>query len=121
MRVRLKKSPRIDKKFRVTFENGEIVDFGARGYSDYTIHKNPLRMRSYVTRHGGFVPHMVQKQIDPKLVHKNMLDVTRSDKENWTKTGFFTAGFWSRWLLWSHPEFEGAKKIISKKFDLSFL
>ena len=54
-------------------------------------------------------------------VHKNMLDVTRSDKENWTKTGFFTAGFWSRWLLWSHPELEGAKKIISKKFDLSFL
>ena len=36
MRVRLKKSPRIDKKFRVTFENGKIVDFGARGYSDYT-------------------------------------------------------------------------------------
>jgi len=121
MRVRLRKSPRIDKKFRVTFENGKIVDFGARGYSDYTIHKNPLRMRSYVTRHGGFVPHMVQKQTDPKLVHKNMLDVTRSDKENWTKTGFFTAGFWSRWLLWSHPELEGAKKIISKRFDLSFL
>ena len=36
MRVRLKKSPRFDKKFRVTFENGKIVDFGARGYSDYT-------------------------------------------------------------------------------------
>ena len=48
-RVRLKKSPRFDKKFRVTFENGKIVDFGARGYSDYTIHKNPIRMRSYVT------------------------------------------------------------------------
>ena len=47
-RVRLKKSPRFDKKFRVTFENGKIVDFGARGYSDYTIHKNPIRMRSYV-------------------------------------------------------------------------
>ena len=31
MRVRLKKSPRIDKKFRVTFENGKIVDFGAEG------------------------------------------------------------------------------------------
>ena len=120
-RVRLKKSPRFDKKFRVTFENGKIVDFGARGYSDYTIHKNPIRMRSYVTRHGGYVPHMVQKQNDPKLVHVNMLDVTKSDKENWSKTGFYTAGFWSRWLLWSHPELEGAKKIISKKFGLSFL
>ena len=30
MRVHLKKSPRYDKKFRVTFENDKIVDFGAR-------------------------------------------------------------------------------------------
>jgi len=29
MRVHLKKSPRYDKKFRVTFENDKIVDFGA--------------------------------------------------------------------------------------------
>ena len=120
-RVRLKKSPRFDKKFRVTFENGKIVDFGARGYSDYTIHKNPIRMRSYVTRHGGYVTHMVQKQNDPKLVHVNMLDVTKSDKENWSKTGFYTAGFWSRWLLWSQPDMVSAKKNISKKFGLVFL
>ena len=120
-RVHLKKSPRIDKKFRVTFENGRFVDFGARGYSDYTIHKNPMRMRSYVTRHGGFVPYMVQKQTDPKLIHTNMLDVIRSDKENWGKTGFYTAGFWSRWLLWSQPDLVSAKKTITKKFDLTFL
>jgi len=121
MRVRLRKSPRFDKKFRVTFDDGKIVDFGAKGYSDYTLHKNPLRMRMYVTRHGGFVPHMVQKQTNPKLVHKNMLDVTRSDKENWGKSGLYTAGFWSRWLLWSYPELEGAKKIITKKFGLNFV
>lgn len=30
MRVHLKKSPRYDKKFRVTFENDKIVDFGAK-------------------------------------------------------------------------------------------
>ena len=120
-RVRLKKSPRLDKKFRVTFENGRFVDFGARGYSDYTLHKNPMRMRSYVTRHGGFVPHMVQKQTDPKLVHVNMLDVTKSDTENWGKTGIYTAGFWSRWLLWSQPTMESAKKTMTKKFGLVFL
>jgi len=121
MRVRLRKSPRFDKKFRVTFDDEKFVDFGAKGYSDYTKHKNPLRMRLYVTRHGGSVPHMVQKQTDPNLVHKNMLDVTRSDKENWTKSGLYTAGFWSRWLLWSHPELEGAKKIITKRFGLTFV
>ena len=120
IRVHLKKSPRIDKKFRVTFENGRYVDFGARGYSDYTIHKDPVRMRSYVTRHGGFVPYMVQKQTDPKLIHTNMLDVIRSDKENWGKTGFYTAGFWSRWLLWSQPDLVSAKKTMTKKFGLVF-
>ena len=78
-------------------------------------------MRSYVTRHGGFVPRMVQKQTGPKLVHINMLDVTKSDKENWGKTGIYTAGFWSRWLLWSQPNMESAKKFMSKKFDLTFL
>ena len=31
MRVRLRKSPRFDKKFRVTFDDGKIVDFGAKG------------------------------------------------------------------------------------------
>jgi hypothetical protein len=121
MRVHIKKSPRFDKKFRVTFENGKIVDFGGKGYTDYTKHKDPLRMRSYVIRHGGYVPHIVQKQTDRRLVHKNMLDVTRSDKENWTKSGIYTAGFWSRWLLWSYPTLEGAKKIISKKFGLTFV
>ncbi len=119
-RVHLKKSPRLDKKFRVTFENGRFVDFGARGYSDYTIHKDPVRMRSYVTRHGGFVPYMIQKQTDPKLIHTNMLDVIRSDTENWGKTGFYTAGFWSRWLLWSQPDLVSAKKTMTKKFGLVF-
>ena len=89
MRVRLRKSPRFDKKFRVTFDDGKVVDFGAKGYSDYTKHKNPLRMRMYVTRHGGFVPYMVQKQTDPKLVHKNMLDVTRSDNDYFIATATF--------------------------------
>ena len=46
MKVRLQKSPLFNKKYRVTFENGRVVDFGAKGYSDYTKHGNPLRMRS---------------------------------------------------------------------------
>jgi hypothetical protein len=53
MRVTLKKSPIRDKKYRVTFPNGDHVDFGGKGYTDYTIHKDPMRMRLYVLRHGG--------------------------------------------------------------------
>jgi 2'-5' RNA ligase len=56
MRVKIIKSPDRKKKFRAVLEDGRTVDFGASGYSDYTKHKNPSRMRSYVLRHGGRVP-----------------------------------------------------------------
>ena len=44
--VVLSKSPIKGKKYRVTFApEGRHVDFGALGYSDYTIHKDPVRMK----------------------------------------------------------------------------
>jgi len=58
------------------------VRFGRQGYSDYTIHKDKERMHRYLTRH--------------------------KKRENWTKAGRFTPGFWSRWLLWSRPSFRSA-------------
>lgn len=94
MKVNLKKSPNPLKKFRVTFENGKHVDFGGKGYSDYTIHKDPERMRRYMIRH--------------------------QRRENWGASGIQTPGFWSRWLLWSEPSLEAAKKRISQKFSITF-
>ena len=116
MKVKLIKSPKITKKFRVIFEDGSKVDFGARGYTDYTKHQNPLRMRSYVRRHGGRTPEKVLKEISPSKVHRMMLNVNRSTKEDWSNPK--TAGFWSRWLLWSDPTLEGAKKVIKQKFNI---
>jgi len=53
--VKITKSPRKDKKLRATFRrsNGRefSTDFGAVGYDDYTVHKDPERRRKYVTRH----------------------------------------------------------------------
>lgn len=113
MNIVLRKSPKSTKKYRVILPNGNTVDFGARGYSDYTIHKNPLRMRLYVQRHGGNVPPPSGD------VHTKMLKVTKSNKENWSLKGVDTAGFWSRWLLWSYPSMTEAKKFMKKKFDLN--
>lgn len=79
---RLTKSPSVSKKFRVILPDGRKVDFGAKGYSDYTIHKDKERMKRYLIRH--------QK------------------RENWTKSGVATAGFWSRWILWSEPNLRAA-------------
>jgi hypothetical protein len=116
--IKLSKSPISTKKFRVVFKDGIVIDFGARGYSDYTIHKNPLRMRRYVGRHGGKLPKYLKNEKDPKVVHQKMLEITKSYKEDWSKRGIKTAGFWSRWLLWSFPTLREAKKFMKKKFRL---
>lgn len=95
MKVILRKSPKPTKKWRVLFSDGKYVDFGARGYSDYTIHEDPERMKRYLKRHGGM-------------------------GETWTKNGLYTAGFWSRWLLWSKPSLFEAKQLMSSRFGLTF-
>jgi hypothetical protein len=89
--VQLKKLASGPKKYQVIFPDGSSVKFGGRGYSDYTVHKDPERMRRYLIRH--------QK------------------RENWSNKK--SAGFWSRWLLWSAPTLSGAKRIIKNKFGLT--
>lgn len=69
-------------KFYIITNTGSKLYFGAKGYSDYTIHKDPDRKRRYIERH--------------------------KDKENWTKSGINTAGFWCFHYLWSYPTKEEA-------------
>lgn len=86
--VILKRNPDRVHKFRAVFPEGRSVLFGARGYSDYTKHKSRPRMVRYLTRHRR--------------------------RENWTSEGRYTAGFWSRWLLWSAPTLGGAIRRTQK-------
>lgn len=91
MTVILSRSPNPKKKYRALFiENKKHVDFGARGYSDYTLHKDALRMKRYLHRHSGM-------------------------GENWSPSGKYTAGYWSRWLLWSKPSMASAISLVSKR------
>ena len=99
MRVELTSSPKHDKKFRVTFDDGDSVDFGAKGYSNYTKHGDATRMRSYVRRHGGEIPSKLEKTMDTRRIQTEMLTVDSSSTEDWSRSGIRTAGFWSRWLL----------------------
>ena len=121
MRVKITRSPNPKKKFRATLEDGRTVDFGASGYSDYTKHKNPSRMRSYVLRHGGRIPKSIIAERDPKKIQDKMLSINGSDKENWKMSGIDGAGFWSRWYLWSFPTFQGVERFMSKRFGITFL
>jgi hypothetical protein len=122
MRVKLIKSPNPKKKYRVIFEDGDTVDFGGKGYSDFTLHKNPLRMRSYLIRHGAspYISASLKKEKNPKRVLNGLLNVSNSHLENWKPSGIKTAGFWSRWLIWSVPSMNGAKKLMTKKFNITF-
>ncbi len=91
MTVILQKSPKPEKKYRVTFvENGKHVDFGQKGYSDYTIHKDRERMRRYLSRHSRM-------------------------GESWGPSGKYSAGYWSRWLLWSKPSLKAAIASASRR------
>ena len=84
-------------KFTTFFPDGSKVHFGRQGYSDYTKHKNRERMERYLTRH--------------------------RKRENWTRSGAKTPGFWSRWLLWSSPSLNAARakteKVLGKKIVLN--
>jgi len=88
----LTESHRAGKKWMVTLPEGRTVHFGADGYSDYTIHKDPERMERYMTRH--------------------------QRREDWTKSGLGTAGFWSRWILWNKPSLTASIKDTERRFGI---
>ena len=121
MRVKIIRSPNPKKKFRAILEDGRTVDFGARGYSDYTKHKNPSRMRSYVLRHGGQIPRRVMEEEDPLKIQKLMLNGSTCDKVDLMLGGVVSAGFWSRWYLWSYPTFGGVRRFMKKKYSITIV
>lgn len=94
MVVKLYKMKSGPHKYKAIFFNKEdkkikSVSFGQFGASDFTIHKDPERMKMYVIRH--------------------------RKREDWTRAGKHTPGFWSRWLLWSKPSFTDALKLTEQK------
>jgi len=94
MTIYLSKSTRDGKKYMVKVDN-KTIHFGQDGASDYTKHKDPDRKQRYLTRH--------------------------KKKENWTKSGIKTAGFWSRWLLWGEPTLAASINKIEKKFNVKIV
>lgn len=93
---KLFRSPNPDKKWRVELIDNEgiihHVDFGAKGYDDYTTHKDKHRRDLYKMRHVS--------------------------RENWKISGILTAGFWSRWLLWNLPNLRDSLDDVRRRFDL---
>jgi len=85
MEVIIKKSHRPDKKYDAIIDGKKTVSFGAKGYSDFTQHKDAERKQRYIDRH--------------------------KRNENWDDPK--TAGFYSRWLLWEKPTLTGSIKALN--------
>jgi len=91
----LSSSRRTDKKFDVKLPDDKIISFGARGYEDYTIHKDSARKRRYIQRH--------------------------RNGEIWTISGIETAGFWSRWILWNKPTLGESVRATERRFGIKIV
>ncbi len=95
MKATLKKSRNIKYKFTAIFmlDGGKKkkVNFGAKGYKDFTTHKDVERKRRYLLRH--------------------------KKKEDWTDP--LTAGALSRFLLWNKTTIEASIKDYKKRFGIT--
>jgi hypothetical protein len=96
--VSIHKSNVKGKKYTAVFYDKDMEEvkrtqFGAKGMSDYTIHKDEERKQRYLDRH-----------------RKN---------ENWND--FESAGSLSRFLLWNLPTLKESFEDYLKRFDLKAL
>lgn len=83
------RSPNKTKKYRAKFSDGTHRDFGAKGYGDYTSHKDPNRKDLYIKRH--------------------------SRRENWKDMK--SAGALSRYILWNKPSLRASIADFKRKFN----
>jgi len=89
----LSKSKSKNKKFKIT--NGKTINFGDNRYGDFTKHKDPNRKRLYILRH--------------------------KKREDWTKSGIDTAGFWSKHILWNKNTLNKSIKDTENRFNIDII
>jgi len=84
------KSPLATKKYRAIFSDETHTDFGAKGYSDYTIHNDDERKRRYLLRH--------------------------KSNEDWNNPK--SAASLARFILWNLPSLKASISDYKKRFNL---
>ena len=90
MKIVISPSDRTDKKFEARIDGRQSIHFGAKGASDFTIHKDPERKERYLKRHEKM-------------------------GEDWNDP--LTAGFYSRWILWNRPTLEDSIRDTNRRFQ----
>lgn len=87
--TKLSRSPKPEKKYRAHFSDGTHTDFGARGMSDFTKHRDESRRQRYLKRH--------------------------SRNENWRNKK--SAGALSRYILWNKPSLRASLADYRRRFE----
>ena len=94
--VVIRKSSKADKKYEAVIDGRKTVSFGAKGYSDFTLHKDPERKQRYIQRH--------------------------QNNEDWSKTGINTPGFYAKHVLWNKDTIQKSVTDLNKKYkDVKFV
>ena len=89
MLVEIVKSKKPNKKYDAVIDKTKTVSFGAKGYSDFTIHKDTERKDRYIKRH--------------------------KTNEDWNDPK--TAGFYAKHVLWNKPTMKESIADLNKKFS----
>ena len=89
---KLTRSKRANKKYKLTTPDDKTIHFGQKGAEDFTTHGNEKRKDSYLARH--------------------------KPREDWSKNGIDTAGFWARWLLWNKKSIRESVEDIRSRFNI---
>ena len=90
MDITITKSKNKDKKFDAIIDGKKRISFGDSNYSDFTKHKDEDRKKLYINRH--------------------------KKREDWTKSGIDTAGFYSKHVLWGEPTIEQSIDKLNKRY-----
>ena len=95
MIVEISKSNKSDKKLKAVINDNKTIHFGSFSHSDFTKHNDPKRKELYINRH--------------------------KERENWTKSGVDTAGFYAKHILWGEKTIEKSIDKLNNKYkDITF-
>ena len=87
--VVIRPSSRKEKKFEAIID-GKTVPFGAKGMSDFTLHKDEARKQRYIKRHRGL-------------------------GEDWGNA--YSSGFYAYRVLWNRPTIEESIADMNRRFS----
>ena len=119
MHVVLQPSPSVSHRYRVTLPNHRTIDFGKRDVLYYSDHRDPRLMRAQLLRKGAIIPKELRVERDPGEIHRGMLRIKESSKEDWED--FFRADYWERWILHTHTSVTKAKLSMVMSHGILFM